>query len=353
MNGLEISKITRKFGSAVAVNEVSLSISEGELFFLLGPSGCGKTTLLRMVAGLYQPDAGQIRFRGQDLLAKPIEKRNIGMVFQNYSLWPHMTVFDNVAYGLKMRKIDRNEIAKRVSSALTIVDMQGMDDRKPGALSGGQQQRIALARALVYEPELILLDEPLSNLDAKLRKEMRAEIKRIQRQLKVTMVYVTHDQEEAAAMADRMALMNKGEIEQVGTPGDLYAHPASIFAAQFFGHANVLKGKVHQATPELVTVACGSVSLVAQSRQPFAVGDSVHVVFRPEHCRFAVSESGRNIIKGRVGHREFIGAVRNHTVVSEDQPISVMSIAGPGIDPEVGSEVAIAVDQREICILRD
>ena len=237
MTALEISGISKKFGDRAVLDNISLSIADGEFFFLLGPSGCGKTTLLRIIAGLAQPDSGSLRFRDVDLLPLPPEKRNIGLVFQTYALWPHMTVFGNVAYGLKLKHMPSAEVSKRVADALKIVGLSGMETRKPGTLSGGEQQRVSLARALVLESSIVLLDEPLSNLDAKLRKEMRVEIKRIHQAVGKTFIYVTHDQEEAAAMADRMALMNEGHIIQVGTPKEVMEHPKGRFAEEFFGKA--------------------------------------------------------------------------------------------------------------------
>lgn len=237
---IKIDNIVKYFGSVTALNHVSIDISPGELFFLLGPSGCGKTTLLRHIAGFYTPDEGKIIIDGVDVTTLPPHKRDTGMVFQSYALWPHMTLAENVAFGLKMRKVSKPDINKRVMEALDLVKMADKADRKPNQLSGGQQQRVALARALVVEPRCLLLDEPLSNLDAKLRLEMRMEIRRICKDAGLTAVYVTHDQKEALSIADRLAVMKDGVIEQVGTPLDVFRSPVNSFVASFIGETNFL-----------------------------------------------------------------------------------------------------------------
>ncbi|MBI2367285.1 MAG: ABC transporter ATP-binding protein, partial [Deltaproteobacteria bacterium] len=225
MVSVKFASVTKVLGQSRAIDNLTLDVGAGELFFLLGPSGCGKTTALRLVAGFYTPDEGRIFFNGHDQTRVPPHKRSTGMVFQNYALWPHMDVRHNIAYGLKMRRVSEAEREKRVNRALEIVQMQAYAERMPNQLSGGQQQRVALARALVIEPDVVLLDEPLSNLDAKLRVEMRAQIKEIHRQIGRTMIYVTHDQAEALSMADRIAVMRRGQLVQVGTPHELYTRP--------------------------------------------------------------------------------------------------------------------------------
>ncbi len=237
---IKIENIVKSFGTVKALSGVSADICPGELFFLLGPSGCGKTTLLRHIAGFYTPDSGAIYIDGQDVTAVPPHKRDTGMVFQSYALWPHMTIAENVAFGLKMRNVPKDEIRRRVNEALCTVKMEDKADRKPNQLSGGQQQRVALARALVVKPRCLLLDEPLSNLDAKLRLEMRMEIRRICKDAGLTAVYVTHDQKEALSIADRLAIMRSGVIEQTGTPLEVFRHPVNSFAASFIGETNFL-----------------------------------------------------------------------------------------------------------------
>lgn len=240
---IRISNITKRFGHLEAVKSVSLEILTGEFFTLLGPSGCGKTTLLRSIAGFNQPDAGEIYFGGERMDRVPAHKRGIGMVFQNYAVFPHLSVFDNVAYGLKARKVPEPEIAPRVEKALQMVRLGGMEARLPNQLSGGQLQRVAIARALVIEPQVLLMDEPLSNLDAKLRVEMRGEIRELQRDMKITTLYVTHDQEEALSISDRIAVMNLGVVEQVGKPWEVYHSPANKFVAGFIGTTNFFEGE--------------------------------------------------------------------------------------------------------------
>jgi len=354
MSGLEIKDVTKKFGDTVAVDAVTLDIAAGELFFLLGPSGCGKTTLLRMIAGFTAPDSGGIRFDGADLLAVPVEKRSIGMVFQNYSLWPHMTVFDNVAYGLKMRHAGRDEIRRRVGDALAMVDLTGLEARKPAALSGGQQQRVALARALVYEPRLLLLDEPLSNLDAKLRKDMRSEIRSLHKRLGITMVYVTHDQEEAASMADRIALMHRGRIVQTGTPRQIYHAPACRFAADFFGRANILSGIVRKITGTTAEIAIGGHTITAgvSAAAPPAVGTAVAAVIRPENISFASGSGGSNVLAGRCVAHEFNGAVQNYTVDIGGMRLALMTV-GQAAGCSNGEHVMVSFDPSSVHLISE
>ena len=244
MSELTLDRVSKAYGATLAVREFSLAIAHGELVALLGPSGCGKTTTLRMIAGFILPSAGEIRIGGRDVTAEPPYRRSTGMVFQGYALFPHMSVAQNVAFGLEMRGLPKPQIAARVADALRLVRLSGLEARYPRQLSGGQQQRVAIARALVYEPPVILLDEPLSNLDAKLRQEVRLEIRQLQRELGLTTVFVTHDQEEALTVADRLAVMNHGVIAQVGTPRELYDAPRSVFVADFIGKSNFFEGEI-------------------------------------------------------------------------------------------------------------
>ncbi len=280
---LEIEGITKRFGNVTALDAVSLAIHPGELFFLLGPSGCGKTTLLRILAGLERPDAGIIRFDGEDVARRPPYLRGAPMVFQNYALWPHLTVGENVAFGLVERRVARREIAARVAATLERVGLAGLDRRRPGQLSGGQQQRVVLARALVLNPGVILLDEPLSNLDARLRLEMREAIQELHTATAITFVYVTHDQAEALSLADRMAVMANGRIQALGTPAELYHRPPTVFCADFLGEANLIPGRVRAASGASVTVetAAGVWTAVSPAAPP-AIGDGVVVMVRPE-----------------------------------------------------------------------
>ena len=279
---VSLQNITKRFGTTPVVNGVTLDIADGELFFLLGPSGCGKTTLLRTIAGFYLPDTGLLKFGDRDVTTLPPNQRNTGMVFQNYALWPHMTVAGNVAYGLDVRKVPAPEKTRRVAAALAAVRMGEFADRPATLLSGGQQQRVALARALVVNPDVLLLDEPLSNLDAKLRLEMREEIRRLHKETGLTTIYVTHDQAEALSLADRVALMNLGRIEQVGTPRELYRSPANEFVRDFLGAANFVEGHVTKIESGRVSVRTPHGDIVCALADPkIAAGQTVTCVVRP------------------------------------------------------------------------
>jgi len=292
MVSVRLERVTKAFGSVVAVEDMSVEIESGELFFLLGPSGCGKTTVLRIIAGFYMPDQGRVHFDGRDVTGVPPHRRNTGMVFQNYALWPHMTVWENVSYGLDIRGVSEDERDRRVRRALEIVRMLGYEDRSPNQLSGGQQQRVALARALVIEPDVVLLDEPLSNLDAKLRVEMREEIRRIHEEVGTTMIYVTHDQKEALSMAQRMAVMREGHIEQVGTPREIYNRPASRFVADFIGETNFIDGRVIEIGDLCVVETPVGRILSSSMSGSLTVGSRVTCSVRPESVELSPSDSG-------------------------------------------------------------
>lgn len=304
---ITIENAVKTFGDVRALNDVSLTIEKGELFFLLGPSGCGKTTLLRMIAGFYFPDGGRILFDDKDVSLTPPHLRNTGMVFQNYALWPHMSVRENLTFGLEMHKVSEKDRAERVDRALEMVQMQDYGERSPNQLSGGQQQRVALGRALVLEPDVLLLDEPLSNLDARLRLEMRDQIARIHEELDLTMVYVTHDQAEALSMADRMAIMNRGIIGQLGSPRDVYHHPQSRFVADFIGETNLVSGKVAEVTPEHVVVETELGTLASTLKTDVAVGDEVVCSMRPEHMQVNLEGGVGNVIEAEVMRVFFLG----------------------------------------------
>ena len=280
---VRLEGILKQFGDQVAVDRLDLEVREGEFVTLLGPSGCGKTTTLRIIAGFVLADAGRVWLHDEDITDMPPSSRNIGMVYQQYALFPHMSVFENVAFGLRVRRLPAREIRDRVGAALELVRLEGFERRLPRTLSGGQQQRVALARTLVIEPELLLLDEPLSNLDAKLRREMQLELRRLQNQLKITTIYVTHDQSEALAMSDRVAVMNMGAIEQLDTPAKLYHHPSTAFVAGFIGQANLLRATVREAAGEdtLIRVA-DAWDLVAAGANEAAADAAVLAVIRPE-----------------------------------------------------------------------
>ncbi len=314
---IDIQNVTKRFGSMAAVSEVSLSIQEGELFTLLGPSGCGKTTLLRLIAGFATPDEGEIQFNGQRVNDVPPHERGIGMVFQNFALWPHMTVVQNIAYGLKLRGIARADIAARVGAVLEKVKLAGFGDRYPGQLSGGQQQRVALARALVLNPKILLLDEPLSNLDAKVRVQVRQEIRKLQKELGITTMYVTHDQEEALTLSDRIAVFNQGKVFQVGPPKELYERPANRFVADFIGINNLIDGAIAAVEGRerrvRVKTAVGDLSALLDER--FQVGDRCVLCIRPENASVdGAAAPDRNLVKGRITFAAYLGNALRYDV---------------------------------------
>jgi iron(III) transport system ATP-binding protein len=316
MAQVRFENVQKFFGATPAVRELTLAIREGEFFSILGPSGCGKTTTLRMVAGFELPDTGRIFFDDENVTSLPPEKRHTGMVFQNYALFPHLTVFENVAFGLRARKHPPAEISPRVVAALDLVDMRELQNRPVTQLSGGQQQRVALARALAVQPKILLLDEPLSNLDAQLRRTTRTELKNLQRRLGITTIYVTHDQEEALALSDRILVMEKGLAQQAGTPEEIYHTPANLFVMSFIGASNALPGKITAADNGKMQVSGENwqLRLPAEREQKWPVQTSVHVAFRPEHGRIlptnsADAQSAADKFKGAAG--EFTAEVQS------------------------------------------
>ncbi|MEO1583452.1 MAG: ABC transporter ATP-binding protein [Planctomycetota bacterium] len=373
---INLAAITKTFGSgkkaATAVDQVSLSIEPGELFFLLGPSGCGKTTLLRMIAGFIEPTAGRINFNDSDVTDTPPNKRNTGMVFQSYALWPHMTVAQNVAFGLDVRKIEKAEQGKRVREALEAVQMGEYADRKPTQLSGGQQQRVALARALVIRPDVLLLDEPLSNLDAKLRNELRLEIRRICKEAGLTTVYVTHDQKEALSIADRVAIMRAGKLVQVGTPGELYRTPGSAFVASFLGETNFIEAKVvgraEGGTIALET-AGGRLAAKAPADATFGDFESVLCSVRPEAVKL-LDDATAAPLRGQRVESVYLGEVAHHEIklgtpdgsgaesgrdAGSDRPSPVLRVSELNPLPhhlgESAQTVGISVDPGDVVVL--
>lgn len=317
MAAIEIQRVSKRFDGHVALDEVSLQIEKNEVFFVLGPSGCGKTTLLRAVAGFVAPDGGQILFDGDDVTSLPAHKRNAGMVFQSYALWPHLTVEKNVAFGLEERKVPRTEAIRRVGEALESVQMSENRERRIHQLSGGQQQRVALARALVVRPRCLLLDEPLSNLDAKLRAEMRTMIRRICKEFALTALYVTHDQREALSVADRLAILDRGRVIQIGTPVELYRKPRSQFAAEFIGETNILTGKVtasHEGILEVQTAAAIFRGKAADETWEPQNGETVLVSIRPESFVMSNSATTPNEVAGRVLSTTYLGETAEHRV---------------------------------------
>jgi len=318
---IEIDHVIKRFDDYVAVAGANFSIGAGEFFSMLGPSGCGKTTTLRMIAGFETPTDGAIRLDGKDVSRTPPHKRNVNTVFQHYALFPHMTVWDNVAYGPRSMKKDKTEVRRRVDEILEIVRLADFAQRKPAQLSGGQQQRVALARALVNYPSALLLDEPLGALDLKLRHAMQFELKRIQREVGITFIYVTHDQEEALTMSDRIAVMNEGKVEQIGTPTEIYDRPATVFVASFIGQANLWPGKQTGTSGELVEMAVlGTRLLASQGATRLETGQNATLMVRPERVRVSVDRplSGVNAVAATVADLTFQGPVVRLSLAASD-----------------------------------
>ncbi len=345
---IQLMDLVKRFGILEAVSHVSLEIHDGELFTLLGPSGCGKTTVLRLVGGFHKPDHGEIYFDGKAVTSVPPYERNIGMVFQNYALWPHMTISDNIAYGLKLKKFSKAEIADKVSHALKLVNLMGLEKRYPGQLSGGQQQRVALARALVLNPDVLLLDEPLSNLDAKIRIQVRAEIRKLQKELAITTIYVTHDQEEALTLSDRIAVINLGKLQQIGAPRDLYEKPENPFVADFIGINNLIPGNVQEinTTEKWVRVQTKVGSLLCTSDEQHKPGDRCMISIRPETALIGQSEDtqkGFNCIAGTVSFASYIGNTIRYDVEINSEIIFKVDIQNPwGYQPfSIGEKVYV------------
>jgi putative spermidine/putrescine transport system ATP-binding protein len=352
---LAVRRLRKAFGAVVAVDDVSLEAAPGEFLSLLGPSGCGKSTLLRMVAGLVEPDGGAILLGGEDITRVAVHKRNLGLVFQSYALFPHMTVFENVAFGLRRRGVPAAELGPRVDRLLELVRLGPLGARSPRELSGGQQQRVALARALVTEPRVLLLDEPLSNLDALLREEMRVELKRLQQRLGTTMIFVTHDQAEALILSDRVVVMEAGRVEQVGSPEEVYRRPATAFVARFLGRANFLAGTIGEIGPNAAVVALdGGLSVVAGARPGLERGQAVHAVMRQEAIRIgsAVTEVGRiNQFAVTVVFHAFAGQAHHYVVQLGDG--RELEVAAPGGAPPLqrGARTRIEWSPEDVILL--
>lgn len=347
MTTIRIDNLSRSFGAVRAVDGISVTIKEKELFTLLGPSGCGKTTLLRMIAGFADVEAGSIWFGDKRIDNLPAHRRNIGMVFQSYAIFPNLTVEGNVAYGLRARKVNQNEIAARVKKALDRVRLTGYGPRWPHQLSGGQLQRVAIARVLVIEPAVLLFDEPLSNLDAQLRTEMRVEIRQLQQSLGLTAVYVTHDQEEALAISDRIAVLRAGKIEQLGSPEDIYQRPRTAFVAEFLGGTNMLPGIAGAFDGEKTQVAACGTTISVRGKVASA-GQKVLLSIRPEALRLAEGSDGP-LLQTRLVLREFLGQIqRLHASLPDGTPIRISTLSGRQVDKIAGAALTLAYDPAQI-----
>jgi iron(III) transport system ATP-binding protein len=352
MAAIAMRRLSKRFGAGAAefaaVSDLTLDIKDNQFVTLLGPSGCGKTTTLRLIAGYITPDAGTIEVAGRALSSPqtvvPPEARGMGMVFQNYAVWPHKTVFENVVFGLRLRRIAAPAARQKVADMLALVNLAGLEKRYPGELSGGQQQRVALARSLVVEPDILLLDEPLSNLDAKLRERMRTELKQIQRRTGITFVYVTHDQAEALALSDQIAVMSGGRLQQYGTPSEVYAHPANRMVADFMGLVNFLPGKVRDIKNGVASVEIAAALAVAVPRaEALAVGERVDVAVRPESIRLAAPPVPGNATLATVANHVFLGNISEYEVTLGSGP-ALRVQTHPLQRFRVGEQVAIEID---------
>lgn len=346
---ISVRNLTKRFGSTTVLREISLEIAPQELFFLLGPSGCGKTTLLRLIAGFYQPDGGELRFGDRLMNDVPPHERNTGMVFQSYALWPHMTVLQNVAYGLEIRGVPAKEKADRANEALRMVRMEAYAQRSPNQLSGGQQQRVALARALVIRPAVLLLDEPLSNLDARLRLEMRDEIRRIHDETKITTVYVTHDQQESLSLADRMAVLRDGVVEQLGTPRSVYRRPANRFVADFIGETNWFEGVVESCDGTAVRVRTAVGTLVGDCSPAPAAGSLVWAGFRPESVQ--LTDNPENRLPCRISRVNYLGDIEEYVLQTAEGAAFKAFAQNPAEELAAGHALQCSVRRSDLLVL--
>jgi putative spermidine/putrescine transport system ATP-binding protein len=356
---LELADVTKRYGGIAAVERVSLQLANGEFLSLLGPSGSGKTTTLQMIAGLAQPSSGEIFLSGRPIGPLPPYKRDIGMVFQNYALFPHMTVARNIAFPLEMRNAARSEIAHRVESVLRLVDLPGLGDRLPKQLSGGQQQRVALARAIVFEPKLLLMDEPLGALDKRLREQMQLEIKHLHKRLGISIIYVTHDQDEALVMSDRIGVFNRGRLEQIGPVEELYERPSTRFVAEFIGETNTISGKLGAAEGGYAVLETADGPLRGRSQAVLATGSGAALSIRPERIRLETSEvpaSVRNCLSGRIVEAIYIGRGRKYVIetASGARLTAAQQAAGAHTTPHsAGEQVTVLFAAEDAVIIVD
>ena len=347
---LELKDIKKAFSKEEVLKEISLSIEKGEFITLLGSSGCGKTTTLRIIAGLETPDSGQVFLDGKDVTSLPPEARDVNTVFQNYALFPHMTVADNIGYGLKLKKTPKVEIKKRVSEMLELVQLPGYEKRKPSELSGGQKQRVAIARSLINNPKVLLLDEPLGALDLQLRRTMQLELKKLQKKLGITFIYITHDQEEAINMSDRIAVMNHGVFEQIGSPDEIYNHPKTSYVATFVGNANILKGTVEKTEDEIlkVSLAGETVSVVSEGRS-LKVGTPVTMAVRSENLIF--DEECQSGLEATVEEKSFAGGLLRVVLKLSDGTEVIANRHGIDAGVQPGQKVTCHFDAKNAVLV--
>ena len=353
MTHLELTHIRKTFGSFVAVDDFNISVGQGEFVSFLGPSGCGKTTTLRMVAGFELPSSGTIKLNNNDLTFIPPNERNVGMVFQSYALFPNMTVAQNVGYGMRIAKKQKSEIDARVEEMLALIHMEKFSKRYPYQLSGGQQQRVALARALAIQPEILLLDEPLSALDAKIRLELRQEIRRIQQKLGITTIYVTHDQEEALSLSDRIVVMSHGKIEQIGTPFEIYNFPNTRFVANFVGSLNT--AEVEVVDPKKGTLNMSGISLEASDGlDSKSKGEKVMIAIRPERFNLVSEVRKENVLEGTVKDVTFLGSVVRFQISFGGEIFHMDTFNRPSLDvPKIGESVQVTCSRKAVLVLND
>ncbi len=348
---IRLTDVDKNFDDERVVKRLNLDVEEGEFLTMLGPSGCGKTTTLRMIAGFERPTGGQIFLEGQDVADKKPNERNVNTVFQNYALFPHMNVFDNIAFGLVEKKVKKDEIRRRVEEMIKLVRLDGMERRMPSQMSGGQKQRVAIARALVNRPKVLLLDEPLGALDLKLRKQMQGELKHLQKQLGITFIYVTHDQEEALTMSDRIAVMNNGWLEQVGTPEEVYNHPETKFVADFIGESNIIEGYIENMTADTIEVTMES-GKVVMKESGYRPEEMVYLCIRPENLKVSAEPVEGFKIRGQVREHVFVGSV-NKTMIElpNGQMLKAETPAEDELEP-VGAVVNVYWNPGKAVVMR-
>ena len=359
---LSVNNVSKKFGDVNALDNVSFSIHREEFLSLLGPSGCGKTTALRIIAGLEEPTSGRVDIEGKDVTSVPPFRRNTGMVFQSYALFPHMSIYENIAFGLRMRKMDQNTIKTKVEDALELFHLSGYNNRYPHQLSGGEQQRVALARALAIEPILLLLDEPLSNLDAKLREEMRTEVKLIHKKVGISTLFVTHDQEEALTLSDRVLVMDRGTIVESGTPAQIYQNPSSAFTADFIGHSNLLNATIVNVGKEnMIVETVSGWQISASIRQDLSIGEKVLVVVKQESIKLEIPEEQKidyptsdNLFNARIGLVNFLGPTIHFICELEGGTIQVRCANSPQLRAlHPGQDVRLRWEPEDNTIIKN